>query len=34
VTDGQQTFPLRHPDFPDLLVHMDAGESAGWDKSF
>jgi predicted O-methyltransferase YrrM len=28
VTDGEQTFPLRHPDFPSLPVHMDAKEGA------
>ena len=26
VTDGERTFPLRHPDFPALPVHMDAEE--------
>ena len=28
VTDGQRTFPLRHPDFPALPVHMDEDEGA------
>jgi predicted O-methyltransferase YrrM len=28
VTDGERTFPLRHPDFPDLPVHMDKAEGA------
>jgi predicted O-methyltransferase YrrM len=28
VTDGERTFPLRHPDFPALPVHMDEDEGA------
>jgi predicted O-methyltransferase YrrM len=28
VTDGDQTFPLRHVDFPQLPVHMDLREGA------
>ncbi len=28
VTDGERTFPLRHPDFPALPAHMDEGEGA------
>jgi len=28
VTDGERTFPLRHPDFPSLPVAMDAAEGA------
>lgn len=26
VSDGIHTFPLRHPDFPDLPVHLDKAE--------
>jgi predicted O-methyltransferase YrrM len=28
VTDGKLTFPLRHPDFPHLAVHLDVTEGA------
>jgi predicted O-methyltransferase YrrM len=28
VSDGRQTLPLRHPDFPDLPVHVDEREGA------
>jgi predicted O-methyltransferase YrrM len=26
VSDASQTYPLRHPDFPDLPVHLDRAE--------